>query len=248
MSNVALTTKPPQHDDFSFDEERERIHRQMLSSISHDLKTPLASMIGSLEVYARMSDALSPEKKATLIKVALQEAHRLDGFITNILDMAKLENGLVRAKQEDVEIGAMLRDCLTRMYPQLEDSAVDLQAATGTVKTVTDTVLLSRVVCLVLDNAVKYARTPSVIQIGYGKGGNGLGYIYIQDNGHGIPENYAEAIFSKYTRFGRDGNHAGGMGLGLAIAREIMQLLAGHITAANHADGGAVFTLHFPLK
>ena len=72
------------------------MHRKMLSAVAHDLKTPLVSIIGSLEIYEHLQDTLSREKQAVLIHVALQEAYRLDSFMTNILDMARLENGLVR--------------------------------------------------------------------------------------------------------------------------------------------------------
>jgi two-component system sensor histidine kinase KdpD len=249
MSDMALTSERPDTGASSPDQERERIHRQMLSAVAHDLKTPLASIIGSLDVYTQMKDALPADKQDALIKVALQEAHRLDSFITNILDMAKLENGLVISKQEDVEIGAMLRDCLTRMRHCLKDSTIDVESSSGTVKTITDVVLLNRALGLVLDNAVKYGGTPSVIRLKFGKDSSRLGYISIHDNGNGISEERVKDIFSKYIRFDKEGkrNNAG-MGLGLAIAREIMALLNGDITAANHPDGGAVLTLHFPLQ
>jgi len=256
MSNMAFTPELANDTDVandtdasSLNQERERIHRQMLSPIAHDLKTPLASIIGSLEIYTHMKDALPSEKQDTLIKVALQEAHRLDTFITNILDMAKLENGLVQPKQEDIEIGAILRDCLVRRQYDLKDSTVEVESVSGPVKTATDTALLSRALCLILDNAVKYGGTPSTIRIKFGKDDNRLAYISIQDNGSGIPEAQTKNIFSKYTRFGKEDKHnKTGMGLGLAIARAIMTLLNGNISAINHSGGGAIFTLHFPLQ
>ena len=84
----------------AFDKEREHMHRRMLSSVSHDLKTPLVSIIGALEIYERMQDTLPREKQMELIHVALQEAHRLNNFITDILDRAGLENGLVSVERE----------------------------------------------------------------------------------------------------------------------------------------------------
>src|SRR3984885_4716957 len=86
------------------DDERERLHRQMLSSVSHDLKTPLASIIGSLEIYERMRNTLSAEKKQMLVETALQEAYRLDTFVTNILDMARLEEGKLRLQYSRVQL------------------------------------------------------------------------------------------------------------------------------------------------
>ena len=84
----------------SFDKKCDHMHRRMLSSVSHDLKTPLVSIIGALEIYERMQDTLPREKQLELIRVALQEAHRLNNFITDVLDKAGLENGLVSVERE----------------------------------------------------------------------------------------------------------------------------------------------------
>ncbi|MDP9128466.1 MAG: ATP-binding protein [Pseudomonadota bacterium] len=248
MSDPALPQSPSTTVDTSFDRERERIHRQMLSSVSHDLKTPLASIIGSLEVFTRMHEQLSPEKRTTLISVALQEAYRLDAFISNILDMARLENSAVKSKQESVEIGPLLRNCLTRMENYMRGATINILPMGGEIVTMTDAVLFSRAIGLVLDNAVKYGGKPPMITVKFGEESREWGYISIHDNGSGIPESQIENIFSKYTRFAREDQQNAGTGLGLAIAREILRLLQGRITAANHPDGGAVFTLHFPIR
>ena len=242
-TEASLATPMPDNTE-SFDRERERMHRQMLSSVSHDLKTPLASIIGSLEVFERMKDKLSVEKQSTLIGVALQEAYRLDNFITNILDMAKLENGMVKIKHEKTEISALLRNCLLRLSNRLQDSEVAF-SSTGDFDVTTDPVLLSRAVCLVLDNAVKYGGAHSEITIGYGKQDQRMGFITIQDNGRGVPPSQREAIFSKYTRFIKEDQQNAGTGLGLSIGREIMKLLGGDINVTNHDNGGAIFTLSF---
>jgi two-component system sensor histidine kinase KdpD len=252
MSNAALTSRgfseEPAPDVFASDRERERIHRQMLSSVSHDLKTPLVSIIGALEVYTRMKDKLPIQKQVALIDVALQEAYRLDTFITNILDMARLENGAIKPKQENAEIGAIVRNCLIRMDHHLHGKTIHTEAVSGPVEAITDPVLLSRAVCLVLDNAAKYGGTPGVIRIELGKDEDCTGYIRVRDNGGGIPEHHTETIFSKYTRLGGKDRQYTGTGLGLAIAREIMRLLNGTIAAANHPEGGALLTLAFPLN
>jgi two-component system sensor histidine kinase KdpD len=228
------------------DQERERFHRQILSSVSHDLKTPLASIIGSLEVYERMNARLSPEQRETLIGVALQETYRLDNFITNILDMAKLENGLVKLREERISLNALLEDCVTRLGRRLKGSQVQIENPQGFPQITIDPALLTRAVCLVLDNAVKYGGAPPAIHITYDNT-DGFGSVHIKDNGPGVPDGKLETIFSKYTRFARGDQQNAGTGLGLAISREIMRLLKGTITAANGSQGGAVFTLRFPI-
>ncbi|MFY9287425.1 MAG: ATP-binding protein [Alphaproteobacteria bacterium] len=230
-----------------FDRDRERMHRQMLSSVSHDLKTPLASIIGSLEVFERMKDKLPEDKQLALVQVALQEAYRLDNFITNILDMAKLDNGLVKAKNESADISEMLQNSILRLNHRLRGTQVNVKGA-GPLRSMTDATLLGRVVCLILDNAVKYGGATATIDIEFGKSEDGKGFVSIRDRGRGIPAEQVEAIFSKYTRFAKEDQQNAGTGLGLAIARSIMALLGGQITGANHPEGGAVFTLKFPVS
>jgi two-component system sensor histidine kinase KdpD len=234
-------------DDIRADErERERLHRQILSSVSHDLKTPLASIIGSLEVYERMDGRLSECQRQSLITVALQEAYRLDNFITNILDMAKLENGMVKLRRETVALGALLEDCITRLGHRLRESKVLIEAPTGPCELMTDPTLLARAVCLLLDNAVKYGGHPATIRIAFGQDDEGQRFICVMDNGAGVSEARLEDIFSKYTRLARGDQQNAGTGLGLAICRAIMRLLQGSVTAANDKEGGMIFTLHFP--
>jgi two-component system sensor histidine kinase KdpD len=232
-------------DAYSLDKKREHIHRQVLSSVSHDLKTPLTSIIGSLEVYERMKDMLSQEKQSTLIQVALQEAYRLDNFITNILDMARFENSQVKAVQEQIEIGTMLRNCIARLSNRLKGSEVNIES-TDVLKVITDPVLLSHTVCHVLDNAVKYGGAPPIIHIEFGKDKNNEGFIHIRDNGRGIACAQKDSIFLKYTRLADEGKQSVGIGLGLAISCEIMKIINGSITVENSDNSGARFTLRFP--
>lgn len=231
--------------DTHFNEEREQMHRQLLSAVSHDLKTPLASVIGSLEIHQRLHERLSEEKKQTLIETALQEAYRLDNFITNMLDMHKLEQGLVTMRREHFELGALIRDCLVSLDNRLTGSSVTLDAPAQPVEITSDAALLGRALALLLDNAVKYGGTPPAIIIRYERTDSGLIQIELQDNGQGIPAGHAEHIFEKYTRFARGDHQNAGTGLGLSIARAIMQLLGGTVRVAP-SHGGACLILEFP--
>ncbi len=231
----------------SFSKERERIHRQMMSSVSHDLKTPLASIIGSLEIHDQMKEQLAPEKKQALLDTALQEAYRLDNFITNILDMAKLENDQVKIKPELCDIGNLLQDYLSQLTSHLRNSEVTIHAVSGIFAATIDPSFIQRAIGLLLDNAVKYGGTPSLIEIDYGRGEFAQGFIRVRDHGPGVPESEREAIFSKYTRFVKQDTQNAGTGLGLAICRAMMRRMEGDVTVDNHLGGGAVFTLQFPV-
>ncbi len=230
----------------SIDEAREQIHRQTLSAVSHDLKTPLATMIGSLEIYNRMGDRLGSDKKAALVNSALTEAYRLDNFITNILDMAKLEGGMVKVKPEKCDLKWLLEDALIRLGPRRSRGDFTLTMVGSKPVVQVDTMLLGRAVGLVLDNALKHAGKHPVVVVEYGIDGN-KGLIRVRDNGPGIPKGQEQVIFSKYTRLGKADQQNAGTGLGLTICREIMRTLSGEVTAENDAAGGAVFLLVFPV-
>lgn len=230
----------------SFDESREQIHRQMLSTVSHDLKTPLATIIGSLEIYFRMEEKLGREKQHMLLNSALSEAYRLDNFITNILDMAKLEGGLVAIKAEKCDVYGVIQDALTRLGPRRQRGDVTLLRVGSGSQVHTDPMLLGRAVGLVLENALKHGGKHPVVVVEYGVEGN-KGIIRVRDNGAGIPKGDEKAIFSKYTRLGKNDQHTG-TGLGLAICQEIMKVLGGEVKAENDTAGGAVFLLVFPTQ
>ncbi len=225
--------------------EREKLHRNILTSVSHDLKTPLSCVIGSLEIYERTKHKLSNEQKDVLIKTALQEGYRLDSFITNILDMAKLESGVVKTKPEICIIGLVIADCLMLMRQRLEECSIVVKDLSGEVKITTDGLLLSRAMSIILDNAAKYCTNQSEIIIEYEKIANEV-EIRIKDNGMGISDARQEKIFSKYERFSTQDKQNAGTGLGLPICREIMKLLGGTISVSNRSDKvGAVFSLRF---
>ncbi len=229
----------------SFNHDREHMHRQLFSAVSHDLKTPLASIIGSLEIHQRMHNKLGEDKKQLLISTALQEAYRLDNFITNMLDMGKLENGMVVIRTTDFSIKSMIEDCLTVLDNRLIGCQLLIEASTENIIIHNDAALLCRALTLLVDNAVKYGGEPPSLIVRYDQLDNGQVTIEVQDNGQGIADSYRDSIFEKYTRFARSDHQNAGTGLGLPICRAIMQLLGGTVTL-EPSNGGARFMLTIP--
>ena len=234
------------------DEIREYLHRQMLSSVSHDLKTPLATIIGSLEVMTMLYDKLSEDKRRSLISSALTEAFRLDHFITNILDMAKFEADAVKPRFEPARLSQMIQDSLSRLGPLKTRGELQITSESGRDDLITDPVLGSRAIGLVLHNAFKFGgrasrEAPPLIEVAYGKR-DGMGFVRIRDYGEGIPKDQQAAIFDKYTRLRKSDQQTASTGLGLTISQHIMRLLDGRIEVSNHEGGGAVFTLTFADK
>jgi K+-sensing histidine kinase KdpD len=225
--------------------ERELLHRIILTSVSHDLKTPLASIIGSLETYDLTKKKLSEDKKDILLNTALQEAYRLNGFINNILDMARLEGGAIQLKKEICVMDLLLEDCLMILGRSLSHCTINIKAVPETFPVTTDALLLVRAICIILDNAAKYGTAHPVINIEYEKLDKQV-TIRIRDNGPGIHKSRLEDIFSKYERYAVQDHKPAGTGLGLPICREIMRLLGGTVKARNIAGNkGMMFTLTF---
>lgn len=215
----------------------------MLSAVSHDLKTPLASIIGSLEVYDKLKAKLSDEKKNVLLKTALDEAYRLDNFITNILDMSKLENKMVKIRKEPLHLKSVLHDCVTKLGYKTSGVKIDMKGDDVMVNS--DSNLLCRALYLVVENAIRHNNNPNP-EIHIEVGGDEKRYfIRVEDNGPGIPEARIKDIFSKYSRISRQDHQNAGTGLGLAICRQIAIMLDGTITAANRPGGGAIFEFKF---
>jgi two-component system sensor histidine kinase KdpD len=228
-------------------EEREKLRAMLLSSVSHDLKTPLASIIGSLSVYNRMkkSGRLDEETSVELVNTALEEAQRLDSFISNILDMTRIESGDITFDEEWIDAGEPLRKVEKRLRQRLSQNALVVDTSDKHIEVLMDHMMIEQVLQNVIDNAVKYSPKGTDIIVSYGFLDEGFAYK-IRDNGPGIPDDKLEAIFDKYERLKQSDSQVAGTGLGLAISRAVLEKQNGTITAMNHPDGGAEFTLWLP--
>ncbi|MCE3231900.1 MAG: osmosensitive channel His kinase sensor [Rickettsiaceae bacterium] len=225
--------------------EREKLRSMLLSSVSHDLKTPLASVIGSLSVFQSMGGKLTEEHKLELIDTALEEAQRLDSFITNILDMTRLESGQIELKEEWINPKELLASLTKRLRDRLSKYQFAILENKTDVEVCVDAMMTGQVLQNVLDNAVKYTKVGTKIEVSWDMNNEGF-YFQIRDYGSGVPEDQLEKIFDKYARINKKDNKVAGTGLGLAISKAVMKAQNGKIYAKNHPDGGAIFTICLP--
>ena len=231
-------------EDKRISEERERLRAMLLSSVSHDLKTPLASIIGSLSVYHGMFHTLPEKQKRELTETALDEAQRLDSFITNILDMTRIESGQVQFRREWSDPYAIVRRVCKRLQVRLQHNPLYITPPEAPCEVEADEMMTEQVLQNILDNATKYTPQGTEIHIYFEARPEGMCLI-VRDTGRGIPTDKLESIFDKYERIRQRDQKIAGTGLGLAIARAVMEAQSGKITADNHIDGGAMFTLVF---
>ena len=228
-------------------EEREKLRAMLLSSVSHDLKTPLASIIGSLSIYKRMrkADRLQPETADELTDTALEEAQRLDSFISNILDMTRIESGDIEFSQEWIEASSVLDEMPKRLQQTLKKNKLNFNAPEKPFEVFLDKMMTEQVLQNLIDNAVKYSPKNTDVEITYGP--TKQGFIYkVRDFGPGIPEDKFQSVFDKYERLKRSDSQVAGTGLGLAISKAVMLAQNGDIQVTNHPHGGAEFTIIFP--
>jgi len=228
-------------------EEREKLRSMLLSSVSHDLKTPLASIIGSMSVYQRMrkSGRLTPETADELVDTSLEEAQRLDSFISNILNMTRIESGDIEFESEWVPCDEPFAGVQKRLHQRLKQHSLVIEPTEPSCEVAMDQMMTEQVLQNVIDNAAKYSPKHTEIIVSGAMQENGFVY-QVRDHGVGIPEDKLESIFDKYERLRHTDSQVAGTGLGLAIGRAIMEKQGGNLTVKNHPEGGAVFSLFLP--
>ncbi|MGA9009488.1 MAG: sensor histidine kinase KdpD, partial [Xanthobacteraceae bacterium] len=179
--------------------ETERLRSALLTSISHDLKTPLASVLGSAGTMRDLSDRLSDSEKADLLATIIDESERLNRFIANLLDMTKLESGAVMPKLAPHDLSEIIGSTLRRTVKILRHHSVQLDLATDMPMVSLDAVLFEQVLFNLLDNAAKYAAPGTTIFIRTWRDRTTV-CLQILDEGEGIPQSDLEHIFDKFYR------------------------------------------------
>jgi two-component system sensor histidine kinase KdpD len=227
--------------------ETERLRSALLTSISHDLKTPLAAVLGAASALRDLSDKLSTGEKADLLTTVIDESERLNRFIANLLDMTKLESGAVTPNVGLHDVGEIVGSALRRASRILARHNVELELAPDMPMLELDAVLFEQVLFNLLDNAAKYAPPETTIRIQSWRSGQSV-CLRVLDEGSGIPSSELEHIFDKFYRAQKADQVRAGTGLGLAISRGFVEAMHGTIVAANRPDRrGAMFTISLPI-
>jgi two-component system sensor histidine kinase KdpD len=227
--------------------ETERLRNALLTSISHDLKTPLASVLGSAGALRDLEDKLSDGEKVELLATIIDESERLNRFIANLLDMTKLESGAVAPKLAPHDLSEIIGSTLQRTAKILRHHSVQLDLGTDVPMVSLDAVLFEQVLFNLLDNAAKYAAAGTTIFIRTWRERDSVS-LQIADEGNGIPQDDLEHIFDKFYRVQKTDQVRPGTGLGLAISRGFVEAMHGTIIAANRSDRrGAIFTIRLPV-
>jgi two-component system sensor histidine kinase KdpD len=227
--------------------ETDRLRSALLTSISHDLKTPLAAVLGAAGTLRDLAQALTDAQKAELLASVIDESERLNRFIANLLDMTKLESGAVVPNAALHDISEIVGSALRRAGKILARHHVELELAPGLPMLALDAVLFEQVLFNLLDNAAKYSAEGTTIRILSWREEETV-VLQILDEGEGVPATDLELIFDKFHRAQKGDHVRAGTGLGLAISRGFVEAMHGTITAANRTDRtGAVLTIRLPV-
>jgi two-component system sensor histidine kinase KdpD len=225
------------------DVEAEQLRSTLLSSVSHDLRTPLAVITGCASTLLQAPAVGDAATRQELTKNILEEAERLNRLIRNLLDMTRLESGAVKVQKEPQSCEEVVGAALHRLESRLvgRDIEVDIPADLPLVPF--DAVLIEQVLINLLENALKYSE--GAIQVRASQGRSEVA-VEVSDRGPGIPEGQASRIFEKFQRAAGE-RGPGGVGLGLTICRAIVAAHGGRIWAQNREGGGATFTFALPM-
>ncbi|RYF44798.1 MAG: hypothetical protein EOO38_17185 [Cytophagaceae bacterium] len=225
--------------------ETDRLRSALLTSISHDLKTPLSSILGSATTMRDLSGRLQEAEKSELLTTVIDESERLNRFIANLLDMTRLESGAIAPNFALYDLREIVDTALKRAAKILSNHKIEIELASDLPMTNVDAVLLEQALFNLLDNAAKYAPSDTVVRIDAELDGSDV-VLRIMDEGDGVPPADTAAIFDKFYRAQKGDQIQPGTGLGLAIARGFIESMKGSIVAGNRPDrSGALFTIKF---
>ena len=227
------------------DMEAERLRNSLLSSISHDLRTPLATIVGSASTLVEEDNALKAEDKLELNRAIYDEAQRMSTLVNNILDMARLDAGAVELNKQWYPLDEIIGVVLTRLQKRLEGRPVTVKLPPGTPMIYVDTVMIEQVLINLLENVLRYTPEKSPVEI-TAEASSFAVEISVADQGPGIPKGFESQLFEKFYRVRHEAAQSG-VGLGLAICRAIIEAHGGSIQAQNRPTGGAVFSFMIPL-
>jgi two-component system sensor histidine kinase KdpD len=227
--------------------ESERLRTALFNSLSHDLRTPLSSIIGAVTgLLEDRNNVYSPEARQDLLQTILQGAERMNRFVSNLLDMARLESGMLKLNKDWCDLQDIIGIAVNKLGDALNNHPLEINVQSELPLVQADNILIEQVIINLLDNALKYSEPESKIVISTRKHGKQL-ETAVANRGQGIPETDISKVFDKFYRLNSP-LQVSGTGLGLAICKGIIEAHGGNIWAENNKLGGVTITFTLPLN
>ncbi len=226
-------------------QERVKLQKALLDSISHDLRTPLASITGAMSILQDDQGELDAFSRQELLGTARQEAERLNRIVGNLLDMTRLEAGALQLTKHPCDVQEIIGSALSQFGQAVQQWPVTVTVSPDLPFVQGDFMLLTQVLANVLDNAMKYSSPGRPIEI-RGAAVDGMLELSVSDHGVGIPASEHERVFEKFYRVERKGGPKGS-GLGLSICKGFVEAHGGRIRAENGPEGGTRIVITLPV-
>jgi len=226
--------------------EAERLRNSLLSSVSHDLRTPLASITGAASSLLDPEGRIDDAGRRDLLETIHEEGFRLNRLVANLLDMTRLESGALRVTKEWLPIEEVIGGALARLERTLAFRAVNIEVPEQLPLVPCDGLLIEQVLVNLIENAIKYTPRESAITIEASASAEAI-TVDVSDRGPGIPEAELGRVFEKFHRLESRGLK-GGVGLGLTICRGIVTAHGGKMSVFNREGGGATFRFTIPIE
>jgi two-component system sensor histidine kinase KdpD len=215
----------------------ERLRSALLSSLSHDLRTPLSAILGSVTTLRAFGKRLTDTDRDDLLAAIEEEARRLQRFVANLLDMTRLEAGAVEVRRDWIDLGDAVRAAAERIGRAFKNRPIDITTEPNLPPLRGDSSLIEQMFFNLLDNAIKYSEAGTPIAVHARRDGNDV-VITVRDQGAGIPKDDLERVFEKFYRSKAHDGRPAGTGLGLPICRGIATAMGGTIRAESPAKDG----------
>jgi two-component system sensor histidine kinase KdpD len=249
LVNAVLTTKIRRIEKkASQKEEKEntlKLYNTLLNSLSHELRTPISTIIGAADNLHAMADKLTEHNKYELVSEISKASLRLDRQVGNLLNMSRLESGVIKPKNDWCDITELIYDVLNQLKDTLDNKPVHVAVKENLPLFKLDYGLVSQIIHNLVHNAAVNIPKYAVITVKASCVYNKL-VIVVEDTGFGFPEEEIGRVFEKFYRL--KNSKTGGTGLGLSIVKGFVESMDGSIKLENMPDGGAVFTVEIPAE
>lgn len=228
----------------------ERIKREFVSTVSHELKTPLTSITGALGLLLGGVAGDLPDQGRELLNIAYRNSERLGALVSDILDIEKIEAGRMSYDMRDCDISMLIGDCVSSLQTFASEYGVTIEtvATPDNPAFIGDPDRITQVISNLLSNAVKFSRPGQQVEVG-ADGAGGWIVLWVRDFGEGIPLDLQDKIFTRFFRVdSSDDRHSGGTGLGLSICKPIVQAHGGTISVRSAPGEGSTFEVRLPVQ
>ena len=246
LVTCTMTTKIKQQEQFRMESEREKMRANLLRSISHDLRTPLTSIIGASSSLTNDSLNLSEEERTHLMRNITEDAAWLLNMVENILSVTKIQDDNRTLKKSSEPLEEIMSDSVHRVKRRIPDANIQITLPDEFVLVPMDALLIEQVIINLLENALKHSHSKKPIEL-YATIEPKTVTVYVKDYGIGISNDKKDEIFKSYTRRNNSPDRDKGMGIGLSICQTIIEAHNGEIHADTH-DEGSIFYFSLPKE